>query len=1211
MITIAKYIAVALLFVGITVQAQIPSTIVKEGNYTIMGSEDLTASQSITLKPNTSIKTGSNFSASIKSNYISSNLNSNENYIFTRVYQIQAESPNVIQSNKDVIESVTYFDGLGRPKQQIEIIASPNQKDIITHIEYDNYGRQNKQYLPFERQTGVSGEYISININTDINAYYKNTYPNDFTGIEANHINFNAYSESVFEASPLNRVTEQGAPGRAWKANYNNDADHTIKFDWSNNQYNEVVYFDISFIGNNTQSPTLIKNGYYKGGELYVTITKDENWRPNQRYINDHTIKKYTDKQDRIILKRVYNNNIAHDTYYVYDDFGNLTYVIPPKVTTNDGVNTTELAELCYQYKYDYRNRLIEKKIPGKEWEYIVYNKLDQPILTQDALLKQENLWLFTKYDVLGRVAYTGKIADNRERKVIQEEANAYAENLWVERSNEASIGSVTMYYNDGGYPKTTTAEVLTINYYDDYGFLANEDHIFNNPITVYGQAVSNKTKSLATGSKVKVLGTSNWTTSVTYHDKKARPIYIAIVNEYLNTKDIIETKLDFVGKIEETTTRHIKGSNPAIVTVDKFTYDHIGRALKQTQKINTQNTEQIVNNEYDKLGLLIKKNVGGTANSSEVISPLQNVNYTYNIRGWLIGINDVNTLGNDLFAFRINYDRPTEDYYDPEEDDYDLGATPLYNGNISETIWKTANDNTKRAYGYGYDALNRILNAASIHNQYSLSNVTYDKMGNVLSLTRNGWQNTSSYINLDALGYTYNNGNKLLSVIDTGNTNFGFKDGTNTNDDFTYDDNGNMITDQNKGITGITYNHLNLPKTVSISNSVGTGNITYIYDATGAKLKKIAPSGSSLIETEYAGNYIYKNGNLEFFNHPEGYAEPNNSNGFDYVYQFKDHLGNIRLSYKDVSTTSTPQLEIQEEKNYYPFGMTHSGYNTTVRGREHNYGYNGKEEQDELGEWLDFGARNYDASLGRWMNIDPLADQMRRHSPYNYAFDSPLMFIDPNGMAAYWVPDQDGNLIAEKGDNAATLATHLNISENDASDLIDNQKLERENYVETDAAVVEGQTLSVDNNMTRSIERSNGPTREQINDPNNEINPDRVNDLYNCGGSCLAGAQGKEITPETAGTQVFYNPLARGTARDSFEQVDSLDDAEFGTTVIDFGGKHSVLYYGKSKNGTVYVYSKDGINTKPEVLKLSEVNQRYNADNKIQPTYHNYNPNR
>lgn len=156
---------------------------------------------------------------------------------------------------------------------------------------------------------------------------------------------------------------------------------------------------------------------------------------------------------------------------------------------------------------------------------------------------------------------------------------------------------------------------------------------------------------------------------------------------------------------------------------------------------------------------------------------------------------------------------------------------------------------------------------------------------------------------------------------------------------------------------------------------------------------------------TDYAGNYIYENGDLQFFNHAEGYVETNTSGGYDYIYQYQDHLGNIRLSYKNVGSASNPSLEIQEENNYYPFGLKHKGYNNTQNGRNHKYGFGGKEEQDDdvAGtqlDWLDFGARNYDASIGRWMNLDPLAEQMRRHSPYNYAFNNPLRFIDPDGMS-------------------------------------------------------------------------------------------------------------------------------------------------------------------------------------------------------------------
>ena len=119
----------------------------------------------------------------------------------------------------------------------------------------------------------------TVHTENDINTYYKNKYADDFEGI-TDLTQINAYSERVFEQSPLNRVLEQGAPGAAWKANPNSDTDHTIKFDWETNSANEVHYFKVTFPtvdGNlDTENPSLVKDGYYAANQLYVTITKDE-----------------------------------------------------------------------------------------------------------------------------------------------------------------------------------------------------------------------------------------------------------------------------------------------------------------------------------------------------------------------------------------------------------------------------------------------------------------------------------------------------------------------------------------------------------------------------------------------------------------------------------------------------------------------------------------------------------------------------------------------------------------------------------------------------------------------------------------------------------------------------------------------------------------------------------------------------------------------
>ncbi|MCK8523270.1 DUF6443 domain-containing protein [Aquimarina sp. D1M17] len=961
---------------------------------------------------------------------------SDKNYVYSNIPQQpitvgELESPNCTTLDGEYIESVTYFDGLGRPTQQRAIKASPNQKDIVTHITYDDLGRQTKEYLPFESNAAV-GEYTTVNITNDINTYYKNTYADDFTGVAT--ANINAYAEKVYEDSPLGRVLKQGAPGTAWKANPTSDSDHTIKFGWEANIANEVVRFEVAFANPaNTEAPSLIKNNHYGAGELMVTTTKDENWTVADG--NNHTTKEYTNKQGQVVLKRTFAStnsasSEAHDTYYVYDDFGNLTYVIPPKVTVNDGVSATELAELCYQYIYDGRNRLVEKKIPGKDWEYIVYDILDRPVFTQHGNQrgvntgKTYNCWDVTRYDALGRIAYTGVMINNVNRKLLQSRTTNANDPLHeTKQGTEVNIAGTMVHYSRNTYLSSSMTKVYTVNYYDTYSF---DKGLLSTPTTVLGQAVTTNTKSLPTGSKVRVLGTDDWITTVTYYDAKGRPIYISSENEYLHTTDIIETELDFTGRVLQTKTSHTKGSNAAIVTIDTFEYDHMGRVTQQTQKINSQDEELIASNSYDALGQLTAKNVG---------SGLQQIDYAYNVRGWLKGINDVDNLGSDLFGFKISYNNPSVT---------GVGVPALYNGNISETQWKTANDNKKRAYGYLYDDLNRIKitrytdNMNAYTGQYNTA-YSYDKMGNMLTLGRNTTNGAGSYNQIDNLVYRYSpTSNKLLAVTDNSTSTEGFNDGNKTGDDFEYDSNGNMIVDHNKGISSITYNHLNLPETVSISNSQGTGTITYIYDATGAKQKKIVTDGSSVTNTEYAGGYLYKNNTLEFISMAEGYIEPNNSNGFDYVYQYTDNVGNIRLSYKDANGNGTiSQDEILEENNYYPFGLKHKGYNTLVSSTNTalNFKYNGVELEEGLGFNLyEMEVRQYDPTIARWTGIDPVTHHSM--STYNSFDNNPVYWADPSGANAEdlvneiiskssgyssskWKSNEDGTFSASKGRTA------------------------------------------------------------------------------------------------------------------------------------------------------------------------------------------------
>jgi len=970
--------------------------------------------------------------------HLKSNAQSNRNYVYTKAYQeATTTSTGTFVDETVSIQEATYFDGLGRSNQSVGINQSATQNDIVTHFEYDQYGRMEKEYLAYSEGTGALGSFRT-SAQTETGSYYNVPKYENTT---------NPYAEKEFDNSPLNRVMKQAAPGAAWAMG----ADHEVEMDYQTNiNADNVRQYGVSLsFSNNIYTPTLTlkqgNNNRYNEGELYKSIIRNENHTGTTKL---NTIEEYTDKLGRVILSRTYASYPAvaepeedlpdallsgdpqtpisegslsvlpHDTYYVYDDYGNLTFMLSPQMNAGSNSLTTVQANinaLGYKYVYDHKNRLVEKQIAGKAVEYIVYNKLDQLVMTQDGNQRLSGQWLFTKYDVFGRIAYTGVATDNRSRQQIQTEVNSLTSNLWVNRvKTPFTIGGAVIHYNNNGYPNNNITEIYTIDYYDNYLFdLAGSDV----NVTAYGLQNSLNIKGLLSGSKVKVLDTNElnkWITTVNYYDDKGRIIYTYNNNNYLETTDVVEMNLDFVGKPLNTSTRHIKNGN-TITTLDEFNYDHIGRLISQTQCIgggllcyectasngSTSSTtdidkELIVLNTYDELGQLESKKVGGLANADVNTSTgLQTVDYTYNVRNWLTSINDndiatdaLDLNANDLFGFKLRYNNP-------------LNGTALFNGNISQSLWQTQNtDNSTRQYTYAYDALDRITSAIDNTGNYDVSNIKYDKNGNIKTLNRSGWQNSNTYANMDDLVYNYV-GNSLLSLNDNGNKNYGFIDRNDPAaiNDYLYDANGNLTQDYNKGITNVNYSYRNLPTEVAINNGNESGTIQYVYAATGIKQRKIVSSGTT---TDYAGNYVYENNELQFFSQPEGYIEPTNS-GYKYVYQYKDHLGNIRLSYSDADNNGivNASTEIVEENNYYPFGMKHKGYNEVINGRDHAYEYNGKEIDNELGlDWHHYGFRMYDPAMARFTSVDPIADELSGHSTYHYAYNNPISYIDFMGLS-------------------------------------------------------------------------------------------------------------------------------------------------------------------------------------------------------------------
>jgi RHS repeat-associated protein len=271
----------------------------------------------------------------------------------------------------------------------------------------------------------------------------------------------------------------------------------------------------------------------------------------------------------------------------------------------------------------------------------------------------------------------------------------------------------------------------------------------------------------------------------------------------------------------------------------------------------------------------------------------------------------------------------------------------------------------------------------------------TYDANGNISTLSRK-----ANGTPVDVLTYSYiSTGNNLQSVTDGGNTEGYF---AVPGEDYEYDANGNMKTDPSKG-TGIEYNYLNLPSRVTFDLD---DEIRYTYDAAGNKLVKAIQIDGTTGEgrLNYCGNFLYEGTNLKAIFTSAGRIIPFDNNGnivYKFEYNLQDHLGNTRVVF---SGHSNGQPEVMQVTDYYPFGMVMNQENYFASGVLSNkYLYNNKELQDDelagnsLG-WYDYGARFYDPELGRFHTVDPKATDYYFQSPYAYAANNPILFIDKNG---------------------------------------------------------------------------------------------------------------------------------------------------------------------------------------------------------------------